>query len=107
MLGKSPIKWRQSPDMTIAVGWDVKYQFKQTKIKMSYSFFFFQKAGVKLKNLLNRSSIKKILDKNYELKYVSKHSGKVFTWENVFKVGQKVVNLFQVIMTDIVFYRTS
>ena len=31
MLGKSPIKWRQRPDMTIAVDWDVKNQFKQTK----------------------------------------------------------------------------
>ena len=30
MLGKSPIKWRQRPDMTIAVDWDVKHQFKQT-----------------------------------------------------------------------------
>ena len=30
MLGKSPIKWRQCPDMTIAVDWDVKHQFKQT-----------------------------------------------------------------------------
>ena len=32
MLGKSPIKWRQRPDMTIAVDWDVKHQFKQTNI---------------------------------------------------------------------------
>ena len=30
MLGKSPIKWRQRPDMTFAVDWDVKHQFKQT-----------------------------------------------------------------------------
>ena len=30
MLGKNPIKWRQRPDMTIAVDWDVKHQFKQT-----------------------------------------------------------------------------
>ena len=30
MLGKSPIKWRQRPDMNIAVDWDVKHQFKQT-----------------------------------------------------------------------------
>ena len=30
ILGKSPIKWRLSPDMTLAVDWDVKYQFKQT-----------------------------------------------------------------------------
>ena len=27
--GKSPIKWRQRPDMTIAVDWDVKHLFKQ------------------------------------------------------------------------------
>ena len=32
MLGKSPIKWRQRLDMTIAVDWDVKHQFKQTKL---------------------------------------------------------------------------
>ena len=31
MLGKNPIKWRQRSDMSIAVDWDVKYQFKQTK----------------------------------------------------------------------------
>ena len=31
MLGKSPIKWRQHPDMTIAVDWDVKHQFKQNQ----------------------------------------------------------------------------
>ena len=31
MLGKSPIKWKQSPDITIAVDWDVKHQFKHTK----------------------------------------------------------------------------
>ena len=30
MLGKSPIKWRQRPDMAIAVDWDVKHQFNQT-----------------------------------------------------------------------------
>ena len=30
ILGESPIKWRQSPDMTIADDWDVKHQFKQT-----------------------------------------------------------------------------
>ena len=31
MLGKSPIKWRQRPVMTLAVDWNVKHQFKQTK----------------------------------------------------------------------------
>ena len=30
MLGKRPIKWRQLPDMTTAVEWDVKQQSKQT-----------------------------------------------------------------------------
>ena len=30
MLGISPIKWRQLPDMTIAVDWDVQHQFKQS-----------------------------------------------------------------------------
>ena len=30
MLGKSPIKWRQRPDMTFAVDWDVKHQFKNS-----------------------------------------------------------------------------
>ena len=33
--GKSPIKWRERPDMNIVVGWDVKHhesiQYKQTK----------------------------------------------------------------------------
>ena len=26
------LKWRQRPDMTIAVDWDVKHQFKQASI---------------------------------------------------------------------------
>ena len=56
-----------------------------------HCFIISQKAGVKLKNLLNRSGVKKALDKNYDLKYVSKNSGKVFTWENVFKVGLHVM----------------
>ena len=30
ILGKSPVKWRQHPNMTLAVDWDVKHQFKQT-----------------------------------------------------------------------------
>ena len=34
ILGKSPLKWRQRPDMTIAVDWDDKPQCKQTKTKM-------------------------------------------------------------------------
>ena len=36
MLGKSPIKWRQHPDMTIAVDWDVKHQFKQTNLMILF-----------------------------------------------------------------------
>ena len=31
MLCKSPIKWRQRPDMTIAVDWNAKHQFKKSK----------------------------------------------------------------------------
>ena len=33
MLGKSPIKWRQRPDLAIAVDWDLKHQFKTNKQK--------------------------------------------------------------------------
>ena len=29
ILGTSPIKWRQRPDMTMAVNWDIKHQLKQ------------------------------------------------------------------------------
>ena len=29
ILGRSPMKWRQRPGMTIAVDWDFKFQFKQ------------------------------------------------------------------------------
>ena len=29
ILGTSPIKWRQRPDIAIAVDWDVKHQCKQ------------------------------------------------------------------------------
>ena len=36
ILVKSLIKWRQRPDMTLAVDWDVKHQFKQ-KFRLSYS----------------------------------------------------------------------
>ena len=57
--------------------------------------FLFKRAGGKLKNLLNRSSVKKALDKNFELKYSSKNSGKVFTWENVFKVSVHLGNCIQ------------
>ena len=27
ILGKNPIKWRQCPDLTLAVDWDVMHQF--------------------------------------------------------------------------------
>lgn len=52
-----------------------------------------RKAGTKLKNLLNRSSVKKALDKNYELKNSSKNAGKIFTWENVFKAVRIYVDM--------------
>ena len=29
ILGRSPVKWRLRPDITVAVEWDVKHQFKQ------------------------------------------------------------------------------
>ena len=32
MLGKSPIKWRQRPNMITAVDWDIKHQFKQNQL---------------------------------------------------------------------------
>ena len=30
IVGKSPTKWKQRPDKTVAVDWDVRHQFKQT-----------------------------------------------------------------------------
>ena len=30
MLGKIPTKWKQRPDMTIAVDWDTKLQINQS-----------------------------------------------------------------------------
>ena len=38
MLGKSPIKWRLHPDMTIAVEWDVKHQMKRTNKQKNIDF---------------------------------------------------------------------
>ena len=38
MLGKSPIKWRQHPDMTIDVDWDVQHSFKQTNKQTNHIF---------------------------------------------------------------------
>ena len=40
ILGKSPIKWRQHPDMTIAVDWDVKHQFKQIIHLIKLSLYY-------------------------------------------------------------------
>ena len=37
LLDTSPIKWRQHPNMTVTVDWDVKHQFKQTNIPKSDS----------------------------------------------------------------------
>ena len=39
MLDKSLIKWRQRPDMAIAVDWDVKHQFKK-KINCAFLALF-------------------------------------------------------------------
>ena len=44
MLVKSPIKLRQHPDMTIAVDWDVKHQFKQTNKKNGCYLFIRNKS---------------------------------------------------------------
>ena len=41
MLGKSPLKWRQRPDMTIAVDW-VKHQFKQTNKQTNKKLLIFK-----------------------------------------------------------------
>ena len=39
ILGKSPIKWSQRPDMTLAVDWDVTHQFKQTNKQLDPSIY--------------------------------------------------------------------
>ena len=39
MLGRSPIKCRQRPDVTIAVYCDVKHQFKQTDCLLETPIF--------------------------------------------------------------------
>ena len=36
ILGKSPIKWRQRPDMTLAVDWDVKHQFERIQTETGH-----------------------------------------------------------------------
>ena len=43
MLGKSPIKWRRRPGMTVAVDREEKHQFKQTN-KQFLSFSFLHKS---------------------------------------------------------------
>ena len=46
---ESPIKWRQRPDTTIAVDWDVKYQLKQTNyLQVFFGYGFFHLATAKL-----------------------------------------------------------
>ena len=37
MLGKSPIKWRQRPDMTIAVDWDARKASNQIKLSECFT----------------------------------------------------------------------
>ena len=59
MLGKSPIKWRQRSDMTIAVDWDVKHQFKQTNKQTNKRVLEGADVGVmwsKLQNLKRRAT---------------------------------------------------
>ena len=46
ILVKSPIKWRQCPEVTLAVDWDVKHQFKQTN-KQTLSRCYRRAANVK------------------------------------------------------------
>ena len=36
ILGKSPIKWRQRPDMTLAVDLDVKHQFERIQTEAGH-----------------------------------------------------------------------
>ena len=38
IVGKSPIKLRHRPLMTIAVDWEVKHQFKQTNKQKDFQF---------------------------------------------------------------------
>ena len=64
ILGKSPIKRRQRPDMTLAVDWDVKHQFKQTKkpylrihTKSKKSLFLVKMAFSLLRSLKPRNKV--------------------------------------------------
>ena len=36
MLGKSPLKWRHRPDMTIVVDWDVKINSNKQTIQLMF-----------------------------------------------------------------------
>ena len=48
ILGKSPIKLKQRPDMTLSVDWDVKHQFKQTNkhvfVRLVYKLYSIKEA---------------------------------------------------------------
>ena len=51
ILGKSPIKWRQRPDMTIAVDWGVKLQSKLVRSSIrSYMYIRLIRECVKPKS---------------------------------------------------------
>ena len=69
ILGKSPIKWRDRPDMILAVDWDVKHQIKSNSLLAKVVFptcnshigacysvvdciFFFQKEKKDIKDRL-------------------------------------------------------
>ena len=47
MLGRRPTKWRQRPNMTIVVDWDVKHQFKQTNQQTKIDDLFYPVAKTK------------------------------------------------------------
>ena len=36
MVGRCPIKWKQHPDMTMAIDWDTKPNFKQAINKQDW-----------------------------------------------------------------------
>ena len=61
ILGKSPIKWRQRPDITEVIDWDVKHQFYVTQVYLAlkligqvYPRFCFKPSFVEI--CLNSSS---------------------------------------------------
>ena len=57
IMGKSPIKWRQRPDMTFAVDWDVKHQLKQTQ-----NFVFFLRRSWVFSSPLIAASVKPCIE---------------------------------------------